>query len=262
MHWIITNVMIFENVCYDGGMNESPRHAARRREVALAAARLLARKGIDGVTVRDVAAEVGFSTHVVSHYFRNKQELLLFTLRESSARSAARLDAAIAAGLDMQACLESLLPLDEARRTDCLVWFSFWAKAISDPELAEEQNRNGVLWRDRHRRLIGRRRLLLGLPGGDDELEAQRLQAVIGGIGIQACFDPAAWPPDRQRRLLAAEIEAICGTPDGPPPAVPKGTGIGEENERLRRLLTDALLENYRLRDRLDGHAPAGDGIV
>lgn len=231
-------------------MEISPSHQARRRDVALVAAQLMARSGIEGVTVRDVAAEAGFSTHIVSHYFKNKHELLLFTLRESSARSAARLDAAVAAGLGLQECLETLLPLDDERRVDCLVWFSFWARAVSEPAFAAEQQRSGMIWRDRIRQLVRRRWLLLGRhdSAGDDDI-AQRLQASVAGIGIHGCFDPAGWSPARQRALLAAEVEAACAM-DVPAAAAPvaDGDGLARENARLRALLVEAMLENDRLK--------------
>ncbi len=227
-------------------------HEARRREVAAVTARLLAQAGMERVTLRDVAAATGYSTHIVSHYFDSKQELLLLTLRESSARSVERLKAAIRAGSSIQDCLETLLPLDEERRIDAIVWFAFWASATHDAAIAAEQQRFGLRWR----RLLS---LLLRIKGhaeGDAALTALRLQTAVAGIGVHGALN--VWSPATQRRLLAAEIDsalATASTAHGMPVLVtdPAGaTALETENRRLRQMLLDAMIEAAALREEVD----------
>ena len=50
---------------------------------------------VDAVTVRDVAASVGMSTAIVSHYFRDKRELLLFTFGAAAESARTRLNAVL-----------------------------------------------------------------------------------------------------------------------------------------------------------------------
>jgi TetR/AcrR family transcriptional regulator, cholesterol catabolism regulator len=52
------------------------RQNLMRSEIRHAAARLFSRKGIKGVTLRDVAAEVGLSKAGIYHYFDNKESLV------------------------------------------------------------------------------------------------------------------------------------------------------------------------------------------
>ena len=59
---------------------------ARREELAAAAARVIARSGIASASMREVAAEAGWTTGTLVHYFRNKRELLRFTLESSLER--------------------------------------------------------------------------------------------------------------------------------------------------------------------------------
>ena len=66
-------------------------HEARRAEVAAVAADLIARRGLDGVSVRDVAAAGGYSTTVVTHYFASKRELLLQAYRSAGTATEERL---------------------------------------------------------------------------------------------------------------------------------------------------------------------------
>ena len=49
----------------------------RRTQVAAAARAVIARDGLEGASVRRVAAEAGSSTTVVTHYFADKDALLL-----------------------------------------------------------------------------------------------------------------------------------------------------------------------------------------
>ena len=54
-------------------------HEQRRREVALAAARIIIDSGRSALTVRNVAQATGWSTTVVSHYFDDIAELFYET---------------------------------------------------------------------------------------------------------------------------------------------------------------------------------------
>ena len=123
-------------------------HEFRRREVAVVAAKLIASVGLEGVTIRDVAQAAGYSTAIVSHYFPNKREMLLFTYRHSIETSTDRADKARGLGADnLTAYVETLLPIDDERRTAWKIWFAFWAKAVSDNEFA-------VIQRDCVRRTV------------------------------------------------------------------------------------------------------------
>ena len=59
--------------------------AERRNELAAAAAQLIARSGVGAATLREVAAEAGWTTGALTHYFADKRELLRFTFASSLA---------------------------------------------------------------------------------------------------------------------------------------------------------------------------------
>lgn len=52
-------------------------HDKRRREMAEAAARVIAAEGIESLTTRRLAKELGCSLGVLAHYFPNKEEIVL-----------------------------------------------------------------------------------------------------------------------------------------------------------------------------------------
>src|SRR5438105_3836310 len=91
-------------------------HEERRRQVIAVASRLIAAAGLEAVTVRDVAEAADCSTAIVSHYFRNKRELLLLTYYSSLDVAQERCFRVLAAdGEDLRAYVAELMPLDEVR---------------------------------------------------------------------------------------------------------------------------------------------------
>src|SRR5580765_3174531 len=117
-------------------------HDARRRFIAATAAQLVATRGLDALTFRNVAVAAGSSTTVVTHYFADKRELLLWTFQIVAERSGARFDKARERGGGLRECLESLLPLDAARQTDWRLLTCYWGMAVSDSGLASAQARH------------------------------------------------------------------------------------------------------------------------
>ena len=172
-------------------------HADRRRQVAQCASQLIAAGGTDAVTVREVARAAGSSTTVVSHYFRDKRELLEFAYQEAAAEARARAHAALAADPgDVRGVVEALLPLDEERLVSWRINAAFWGRALGDRALADEQRA----------RVDGARELLVSAlterREPDPEIVAEELLALVIGVAVQAVFDPDRWPAERQRAVV------------------------------------------------------------
>ena len=186
-------------------------HDARRREVAEVAARLIAQVGVERVTVRELAKAAGYSTAIVSHYFADKRQLLLFTYQAAARAAQARVDAILKdAPDDLIGSIEALLPLDEARHREWQVWLSFWGMAIGDPEFAAEQRRRVLVTRKRIEKVLRAMAAKGTLPADADfDLIARELLTVVNGLAVQAGFDPADWPPERQHRVLLQAVEPL-----------------------------------------------------
>ncbi|QUD90393.1 TetR/AcrR family transcriptional regulator [Phenylobacterium montanum] len=176
--------------------------------MAAVASKLIAQAGLEAVTIRDVAQAAGCSTAIVSHYFHNKRELLLFTYRHSIESATARADHAMGPGADdLKGYIAALLPLDEERRTNWKIWFAFWAKATADHEVAAIQ-------RDCVRRTRGDILKILdsldrhgGLyEGVDRPALARRILVSIMGLAVQAVYDPQDWTVERQVEYMQAEL--------------------------------------------------------
>ena len=192
----------------------------RRAELAAAAAQLIARSGLGAATMRDVAAEAGWTTGALTHYFSDKRELLLFTFRSSLAQRHAARDARerMAPKDALVRSLEGALPLDDERRRHWMVTVAFCAQAAGDEELSRAQRDAYRDFRDRIAELVGR--------FGPVSLEeatarAEHLIAVADGIAVQALFDPTGWPADRQLSRLHDAIEPLLVTSGDPSPRSP-----------------------------------------
>jgi AcrR family transcriptional regulator len=182
--------------------------AERRAELAAAAAQLIARAGVGAATLRDVAAEAGWTTGALTHYFADKRELLLFTFRSSLARRHAARDARDP-DRPKEALLSSLegaLPLDEDGRRHWMVTVAFCAQAAGDEELSATQR---DAYRDFRDALADLVRRCAGGSSGDAVARAEQLIAVADGIAVQALFDPQSWPPARQLATLHATVEPM-----------------------------------------------------
>ena len=127
----------------------------RRTLIADALMRVAAQRGLEAVSLRHVAAEAGATTGLVQHYFRTKDEMMLFALEVVSGHIGERMEAAVTAlgpapaPRDViRAMSTQLLPLDEARRADGKVALAFFAYAATRPHVAEVQRRGSEGLRD------------------------------------------------------------------------------------------------------------------
>ena len=117
-------------------------HKLKREEVAEAVQRVIAGHGIDAATVREIAREAGCSAGALAHYFRGKDDLLLYAFRLTSERAMERAGrwAGRGPGLaTLRAAILETLPLDDERRVEVQTWCSFLGKAIGRPAMAGEK---------------------------------------------------------------------------------------------------------------------------
>ena len=177
----------------------------RRIELADAATRVIARSGIDGASLREVAAEAGWTTGALVHYFANKQELLAFTLQTSLDRRRSRHAdrASMSPAEALRATLRSALPTTPETTLHWVVTLAFAAQASADADLAVIQREAYLDFRDTVSALVaGEVRARAAV-----EQEAERLIALVNGIALQALFAPDLWTEQRQLAALDAGLD-------------------------------------------------------
>lgn len=179
----------------------------RRAEVVAIAFELVADRGIEALTFREIAAAAGCSTSIVSHYFGNKNELLFTVYQVANQRATARIQSMRESGAPLPECFETILPIGAEAQRNWRVWLAFWARAHLDPAYFEERRRAAELSLALYREMIARS----AAPANEAQIDlaARRLIAAIAGIGLEACFAPDDWPPLRIREVLCAELESL-----------------------------------------------------
>ena len=173
--------------------------------------RLIARSGLEGVSVRDIAEAAGCSTAIVSHYFHSKRELLLLTYNGTIDHATARAKTALEEqGGHPKTYLAQIMPLDEERRMEWRIWIAFWAKAAADQKFADIQRACvqhtravicGILEDEKRKGALA--------ADVDCALQARRLLTSIMGMAIQVMFDADDWPNERQHALIDGELNAL-----------------------------------------------------
>ena len=193
--------------------------AGQQERLAAAVWDVLAGDGLQGLTLRAVAARAGCTTGLVLHAFGDKRALLLHARDLLHERTAARADALEATGAPPAQVLRSLLhqaaSLDDAEREEARVWVGFLAAALADPDLAERHVRNSRRFLDRVARL-----LVACRPGADEAAcrqAATGLVALVEGLNTLAAADPDTYSPSTQRAAIDAALEAAGIAPQAPP---------------------------------------------
>jgi AcrR family transcriptional regulator len=182
-------------------------HDARRRDVSEAVWQVLAAKGFGGLTLRAVATHMGASTGLLTHYFPSKQALVRHALEIIEQHTAGR-ERFIAEGEGLpglRAALLDVMPLTPQSTSMNRVWISFWDAALSDEELAEVELRRYERWRAMLRPHIDaaiRLGQLADADGADPDDLVATAAGFAHGIVVQAIFDPARFPPERQIALI------------------------------------------------------------
>jgi AcrR family transcriptional regulator len=190
-------------------------HEARRAELAAAVWRLASREGLGAVTLRGVAAEAGWSTGALAHYFADKEELLVFAFETVADRVGRRIVRAAEHARDplelLRAQLVEGLPIDAERRAEVRVWFAFLGLAETRPRLTKVGREAYRVWRDRVAKTLaaGQRQDLVD-GSIDPGREAAALIALVDGLAIQASFDPRALGAERQLQVLDDRLARLA----------------------------------------------------
>ncbi|SDY03857.1 regulatory protein, tetR family [Amycolatopsis xylanica] len=124
-------------------------HEQRRGQIAEALLRLTAREGLEAVSLRHVATEAGVSMGAVQHYFKTKDEMLLYALQYQDDVREQRITASLASAGDspapreiLRACLVEIIPTDDRSTSEWLVGVAYFIRALASPSMAEVYTEN------------------------------------------------------------------------------------------------------------------------
>ncbi|MEV6967763.1 TetR family transcriptional regulator C-terminal domain-containing protein [Hamadaea sp. NPDC051192] len=166
-------------------------HEQRRRELAAAVWQVIAEHGVDEVSIRTVAAAAGWSTGALRHYFATRGELLAFACEQVIDQVTERIRA-LPPPTDpvraVRAILLETMPVDERRRTEASIAFSFLALGLGDPELARVQRRHFTSMYELCVQMIEGLAAYQALAPTTQDVStlARRMHAVVDGLTVHA----------------------------------------------------------------------------
>ena len=154
--------------------------AARERAVIDAAWRLLAREGVEALTVRRVAAEADLAPSSLRYTFPTQADIRRKTVAAVSERLKQRL-ADLPETLEgrawARAALLELLPLDEQRRLEMHVFLAFGMAAMTDSELQPLWSEADAAVREVCARVVAS-------TGEAADAQADLLHALVDGLAL------------------------------------------------------------------------------
>lgn len=176
--------------------------------LAIHAVEVIAAKGIENMRLVDVARRMGVTTGLVTHYFEDKDAVLLAALEHVAGELVwhDEVSSLVNSPRDVFDYLIEILPLDESRRQHWKVWIAFWSRSLNNPILADVHQQYNVTFREKLVEIIERFEL-----HADPVASADAVNMTIDSIATHATIEPDYWTAERQRKQLNMMFEALFG---------------------------------------------------
>ncbi|MBB6023892.1 AcrR family transcriptional regulator [Paenibacillus sp. JGP012] len=193
-------------------------HDKQRVLVAEAAWRVIRRNGMEQASVRNIAEEAGISVGSMRHYFSTQSELLLYAMNLVSERVTSRIQRMTFNGPpmdDMKRLLLELMPNTDEKMAEMEVWYAFTAKSKTDPAFKKLAD---TVYNDIRRAveiaITSLTKLNLFRPDLDQELEIERLYALVDGLAIHAVLRPDQVNGKLMDEALSLHLTSLCSKSD------------------------------------------------
>lgn len=185
----------------------------RRLEVSEAAWKVIVTEGLDRTSMRAIAQEMGCTTGVVTHYFRNKQELILFALNQVTEKLKTFMEEATdsVSGVErLVTMLSAFLPLDKERQDILKVWVAFLGYAVGRENLMSEHQQSAAQLRtilvEELERLQAAKLLRHDIEAG---IEANALLALVNGVSLDWLIQANRLTNDEQRLVIERYVKGL-----------------------------------------------------
>ncbi len=183
-------------------------HAQRRQFIAKVAVDLIATEGLGAATIRRIATEARFSTAAITHYFADKQELIVWAFSQLSAYGIERFEeAAASAPDDIVAPLLTMVAWcpDNVRRWKA--YLAFWDCGARNPEVAALIRQGTATGLAQIEELIERH----GPPDLDIAKASRMISSFIQGMSMQLIVAPHERTADAMRGEVEDIVRMVLG---------------------------------------------------
>ncbi|MER5207236.1 TetR/AcrR family transcriptional regulator [Streptomyces sp. NPDC002825] len=192
--------------------------ASRSTQILEAAARVIARRGVRGLRVEELAAEAGVSTGLIYYHFKDRTGILRHTLEFINARAerytTERDPGAEPLGPREELDQVLLLELQDTPevRENSSAWGELRASAVFDPVLREDLARATLVWVQEVAGLLGQVRPMA--PAAALASAAERLTALLEGLSMR--WLSGGLTIDHARTLMREAVEVELTGLGGP----------------------------------------------
>ena len=185
---------------------------AVRQRILTATWHVIASEGIQSVSMRRVARAAGSTTGLITHYFKDKDELVTRAYRtvldRMLADAAERIAAPGTVTDRLLAAVEAIEPTDPQMRQFTIVLLNFWAQAAFNPAFARACQQDYRRWR----RLIGgaiRDGIAAGELRADTDVRTlcDLLTLVSDGFSVGLTLTPRLYPAGHRRVVLRCLLQ-------------------------------------------------------
>lgn len=179
---------------------------------------MVVRDGVEQASLRNVAAEAGLAIGSIRHYFDSHDDMIIFAAEALIHSIDQRIFAQVQSLGDRKGdlrrpgerVLSEVLPLDERRRDEAVLWLAFAAAARTRPSLRPraEQLYDGL-------RALCRRVLTVMRDSGtvaaalDVALETERLASLLNGLTVDGVLHPDRMTPELTLSLLRKHLDSL-----------------------------------------------------
>lgn len=186
----------------------------RKRQLAEAALRSIEKKGVAGISARQIAAEAGVTQGLITHYFGEMNELVAHAF---DIMSDGILNEVIAsterAGPDPRDRLEAYLAASfspEIFNRDVLAtWVTFWGLILHSPRLSQSQRKEYDLYVGTVQGILSDLARTEGFALDKPREAAIALTATLDGLWLAWCLNPQAFDPQSGIDMCRNWVEGL-----------------------------------------------------
>jgi AcrR family transcriptional regulator len=191
-------------------------HDARRTAIAQALWRVARVRGLERVSLREVAKEAGMSLGQLQHYFADRQQLMVFAMEFMSRKNVERVTERLIAvdgtdhGKRLRAIALEMLPVDEDARVESLLNIDFLPEAARNDALREHVRQRTAALRG-----LLEGQIALALQAGDvsPDRDARTEAALLIALadGLRTHFHLGTHTAQEAVALMDVQLDRLLG---------------------------------------------------
>lgn len=187
-------------------------HEQRRVELAKAVWSVVERDGINEASIRAVASEAGWTYGAIAHYFKSRDDLLLFAYKLALQHEFAT--GHVTDEVDplerVVAVLRRALPVDEITRIEFRIWLGFMGRVADNAALAQSVLQEHAAYHAKVRRVVVEAQQSGWLdPSIDADDMMETVTMFVDGLGVSAALDPDKYTADVLDRKLRSFLHSL-----------------------------------------------------